>query len=143
MPPKKRKEQESPASIHSKPPRKRAKRRALPKSIRTNANELDPQVEATSNALLRLHFEGVKVELRDVQEKYETACREHQAAIEEKQREIDERDERIAALEQRLHHAEMALADQFYGHQAPHFYYSEERNDRPEVTRVCSRRGRR
>jgi len=128
--------------VGRKPPRKRAH----PELV-GNQEDGAPRKKArevSNEALLTLCLEGVRAELKESQDKYEAACREHEAIVEEKNQAIAERDYKIAELEQRLYYAEQ---DSFYACPAPHFYYSEEkfgREETPEyqIPRLCSRRGR-
>lgn len=134
--PTKRKAEEEPAS-GLKPLRKRALPDGEP-SVKDEEQqgELPRKKVQVSSELLTLCLEGVKTELRDMQEKYETTCREHQAIVAEK-------DLQIATLEHRLLLAELSNRDAFYGHPAPAFTYSDE-IEPPEyqAPRLCSRRGR-
>lgn len=106
--------------------------------------EESPRKKQGANDLLAL--EGVKTEVKDTQDKYEAACREHEAIVEEKDKVIAEKDAKIAELEQRLYYAELASRDhQFYGYPPPHFYYADEKFGRQgsyDVPRLFSRRGR-
>lgn len=140
-------EEPSVAAVGKKPLRKRP----LPDSMANNDSTSEaPRKKApqVSTELLQLCLEGVRTELKDVQEKYDMALHEHQSVVEEKDRAILERDQRIAELEQRLYYAEMTKMDQFYGHQAPYFHYADENFGKPElpkqqeVPRLFSRRGR-
>jgi hypothetical protein len=140
MPPKSTQGEKAPVGL---------RKRALPEPFEMEEEndefEESPRKKVqVSSELLTLCLEGVKTELRDIQEKYENACREHQASIDEKNKELAEKDYQIATLEHRLMCAELSNRDQlsYFYHQQPIAVSYSEDSPKHRTPRLCSRRGR-
>lgn len=140
MPPKSKQGEKAPVGL-----RKRALPEPLEKEEEHDEFEASPRKKVqVSSELLTLCLEGVKTELRDTQEKYEIACREHRAIIDEKNKELAEKDYQIATLEHRLMCAELSNRDQlsYFYHQQPIAVSYSEDSPKHRTPRLCSRRGR-